>query len=98
MNSLLIAAIVLVGLIILLWVFPVALWFQSLLSGVYVSLVQLLLMRWRGVNPRTIVYALITGTKAGLHLKANELEAHYLAKGNVTKVVMALISANKANS
>ncbi|MBQ5639500.1 MAG: flotillin-like FloA family protein, partial [Bacteroidales bacterium] len=97
MDSLLIAAIVLVGLIVVLWVFPVALWFQSLLSGVYVSLVQLLLMRWRGVNPRTIVYALITGTKAGLQLKANELEAHYLAKGNVTKVVMALISANKAN-
>ncbi|MCQ2177117.1 MAG: flotillin-like protein FloA [Bacteroidales bacterium] len=90
-------AIIFVALIIILWFFPVALWFQALLSGVHVSLIQLVLMRWRGVNPKTIVMALITGTKAGLTLRANELEAHYLAKGNVTKVVMALISANKAN-
>ena len=90
-------AIIVIALIIILWFFPVALWFQALLSGVHVSLIQLVLMRWRGVNPRTIVLALITGTKAGLTLRANELEAHYLAKGNVPKVVMALISANKAN-
>ena len=95
MNPILLAAIIVVALIILLWFFPVALWFQSVLSGVYVSLVQLVLMRWRGVNPNTIVMAMITGTKAGLSLKANELEAHYLAKGNVPKVVMALISANR---
>ena len=90
-------AIVIVALIILLWFFPVAIWFQAILSGVRVSLIHLVLMRWRRVNPNTIVMALITGTKAGLKLKANDLEAHYLAKGNVGKVVMALISANKAN-
>ena len=90
-------AIIFVALIILLWFFPVALWFQAILSGVRVSLLQLVLMRWRGVNPNTIVIALITGTKAGLTLRANELEAHYLAKGNVVKVVNALISADKAN-
>ena len=90
-------AIIIIALIILLWFFPVPLWFQAILSGVRVSLIHLVLMRWRGVNPNTIVMALITGTKAGLTLKANELEAHYLAKGNVGKVVMALISANKAN-
>ena len=90
-------AILVVALIILLWFFPVAIWFQAILSGVRVSLIHLVLMRWRRVNPNTIVMALITGTKAGLKLKANDLEAHYLAKGTVGKVVMALISANKAN-
>ena len=90
-------AIAIVALVILLWFFPVALWFQALLSGVRISLIQLVLMRWRNVNPKTIVIALITGTKAGLHLNAKELEAHYLAKGNVPKVVNALISADKAN-
>lgn len=90
-------AIIVAALIVVLWFFPVTLWFQAILSGVHVSLIHLVLMRWRGVSPRTIVFALITGTKAGLSLKANELEAHYLAKGNVTRVVMALISANKAN-
>ena len=98
MEQLVIWALVIVfALVVLLWFFPVGLWFQAILSGVKVSLVQLVLMRWRGVNPKTIVIALITGTKAGLKLRANELEAHYLAKGNVPKVVNALISADKAN-
>ncbi len=87
----------LVGLIILLWLFPVTLWFQALISGVRISLIQLVLMRWRKVPPTTIVMAMITGTKAGLKLSANALEAHYLAKGNVLNVVNALISADKAN-
>ena len=86
-----------VGLLILLWFFPVTLWFQALISGVRISLIQLVLMRWRKVPPGTIVMAMITGTKAGLKLDANSLEAHFLAKGNVAKVVNALISADKAN-
>lgn len=90
-------AITVVGLIILLWFFPVALWFQALISGVRISLLQLVLMRWRKVPPGTIVMAMVTGTKAGLKLDANALEAHYLAKGNVPNVVNALISADKAN-
>ena len=90
-------AVAIVGFLILLWFFPVTLWFQALISGVRISLLQLVLMRWRGVSPNTIVMAMVTGTKAGLSLKANELEAHYLAKGNVPKVVNALISADKAN-
>ena len=83
-------------LLILLWLFPVTMWFQALISGVHISLIQLVLMRWRKVPPGTIVMAMVTGTKAGLKLNANQLEAHYLAKGHVTKVVNALISADKA--
>ena len=58
-------AIAFVALVILLWFFPVTLWFQAILSGVHIPLIQLVLMRWRGVNPNTIVIAMITGTKAG---------------------------------
>ncbi|NLH24205.1 MAG: flotillin-like protein FloA [Bacteroidales bacterium] len=90
-------AIGIVGLFVLLWFFPITLWFQALISGVRVSLIQLVLMRWRKVPPSTIVMAMITGTKAGLKLDVNALEAHYLAKGNIIKVVNALISADKAN-
>jgi uncharacterized protein YqfA (UPF0365 family) len=86
-----------IALMIFLWFFPITLWFQALISGVKISLVQLVLMRWRKVPPGTIVMAMITGTKAGLKLDANELEAHFLAKGNVPNVVNALISADKAN-
>ena len=90
-------AVSIVGLIILLWFFPVTLWFQALISGVRISLIQLVFMRWRRVPPSTIVLAMVTGTKAGLKLNVNDLEAHYLAKGNVPNVVNALISADKAN-
>ena len=54
-------------------------------------------MRWRKVPPRIIVQAMIEGTKAGLTLNRNEMEAHFLAGGRVSKVVHALVSAQKAN-
>ena len=75
---------------------PVGLWFSALVSGVRISLLQLILMRWRKVPPSTIVSSMIESTKAGLELNPNELEAHYLAGGNVTSVVHALVSAQKA--
>jgi len=84
-------------LILLLWMVPIGLWFTALVNGVHVSLVQLILMRWRKVPPGIIVNALITGTKAGLHLNRDQLEAHYLAGGRINPVVNALISAGKAN-
>ncbi len=87
----------LIGLWIFLYFIPLGLWFSALLSGVRVSLIQLILMRWRKVPPRTIVNALIEGTKAGLTLNRNELEAHFLAGGRVSQVVHALVSAEKAN-
>jgi uncharacterized protein YqfA (UPF0365 family) len=84
-------------LILFLWLVPLGLWFNALLNGVHVSLIQLILMRWRRVPPGTIVNALITGTKAGIKLNRDQLEAHFLAGGHVVPVVNALISADKAN-
>ncbi len=92
---------IIVGVIILLYLFlyliPIGLWFQALVSGVRISLLQLIFMRWRKVPPSIIVRALIEGTKAGLILNRNDLEAHYLAGGKVQDVVHALVSAEKAN-
>jgi len=89
------------GALFLLWflfyLIPVGLWFTALLSGVRVSLLQLVFMRWRKVPPKVIVGAMINATKAGLTVNRNELEAHYLAGGNVKRVIDALISADKAN-
>lgn len=81
----------------LFYFIPVGLWINALLSGVRVSLLQLVLMRWRKVPPSVIVNAMITSTKAGLALNRDELEAHFLAGGHVQSVVNALISADKAN-
>ena len=93
-------AVIAVICIILLWVIfyfvPIGMWFSALVSNVHISLLQLILMRWRKVPPSTIVSAMIEGTKAGLKLNSNELEAHYLAGGNVPNVVHALVSAQKA--
>ncbi|MBN8703886.1 MAG: flotillin-like protein FloA [Bacteroidetes bacterium] len=86
-----------VGLSILLYLVPVGLWFSALLSGVRISLLQLIFMRWRKVPPSIIVNAMINSSKAGLNLTRDELEAHFLAGGHVQKVVNALISADKAN-
>ena len=94
---LVIIAVSIVGLWIILYFVPLGLWFQALVSNVRMSLIQLIVMRWRKVPPREIVDAMITGTKAGLDLNANQLEAHYLAGGRVRKVVNALVSAQKAN-
>jgi len=90
-----------IGAIFLLWLLfyfiPVGLWFTALVSGVRISLLQLILMRWRKVPPGAIVNSLIAATKAGLKLKRDDMEAHYLAGGHVQAVVNALISADKAN-
>jgi uncharacterized protein YqfA (UPF0365 family) len=88
---------VIVLLFIILYFIPIGLWFSALVSGVKISLLQLFLMRFRKVPPGIIVRALIEGTKAGLHLNRNDLEAHYLAGGHVANVVHALVSASKAN-
>ena len=89
--------VIFILLIIFLYLVPVGLWFQALVSGVHTSLIQLMFMRFRNVPPSVIVNNMINATKAGLKLSQNELEAHYLAGGNVTNVVQALISSSKAN-
>lgn len=96
-SWLLIIGVGLVAIWIVAYFIPVGLWFSALVSGVKISLLQLVLMRPRKVPPGTIVSAMIEGTKAGLHLDPNELEAHYLAGGHVANVVHALVSAQKAN-
>lgn len=89
------------GIIILTVIFfyfiPVNLWFTAVVSGVKISILQLVLMRIRKVPPSLIVNALINSTKAGLKVTANEMETHFLAGGHVNNVVRALISADKAN-
>jgi uncharacterized protein YqfA (UPF0365 family) len=86
-----------IALYFLFYFIPVGMWFSALLSGVRISLLQLVLMRWRKVPPGVIVKAMINSTKAGLGISRDDLETHFLAGGNVINVVNALISADKAN-
>ena len=87
--------------VILLLVFfslvPVGLWVTAQFSGVHVKISQLIGMRLRRVIPKNIINPLIKATKAGLNLTTNQLEAHYLAGGNVNTLVNALIAAQRAD-
>ena len=97
-----ISKIIILGLIllfvILFFIFvPVGLWISAIASGVKIGIINLIGMRLRRVSPAKIVMPMIKATKAGLDIKVNQLEAHYLAGGNVDSVVNALIAAQRAS-
>ena len=85
--------------IVLLWIVPVGLWLQAIFSigGGHVTIFNLIGMRFRRVPPSIIVNGLIASNKAGIEdVSSSDLEVHYMAGGNVDKVVDALIAASKA--
>src|SRR5688500_4689352 len=86
-----------VGLVFVLYLVPIPLWIAAWASGAYVGLFTLIGMRLRRVPPGTVITARISSVKAGLDIPLNDLEAHFLAGGNVVRVVNAMISADKAN-
>ena len=92
-----ILVLVVVALILVLYLVPIPLWIAAWASNAYVGLMTLIGMRLRRVPPGVVVTARISAVKAGLDISINDLEAHYLAGGNVVRVVNALISADKAN-
>ena len=72
------------------------LWLQAFTSGAKVSFFQLVGMKLRKVDPRTIVLTRIQAVKAGLGVETDQLETHFLSGGHVRNVVLALIAANRA--
>jgi uncharacterized protein YqfA (UPF0365 family) len=87
-----------VGLIVAVMMFSYfGLWIQAMASKANVGLLQIVFMRLRKVRPSVIVESRIMAVKAGLRVSTNDLETHYLAGGNVVRVVQALIAADKAN-
>jgi uncharacterized protein YqfA (UPF0365 family) len=95
-------ALGLVAVVVLLIVFFVVIsfiniWIQARMTGAPVTFLTLLSMRLRRVPIALVVQSRITAVKAGLPLTTDQLEAHYLAGGDVNQVVRALIAAEKAN-
>ena len=97
MTTIIIAAIVIILLIVFFAVIPVGMWISAVASGVKISIFSLVGMKLRRVKPVKIVSPLIKATKAGINVTTNQLEAHYLAGGNVDSVVNALIAAERAS-
>ncbi len=76
---------------------PIMLWISALASGVRIGIITLVAMRLRRVVPARIVNPLIKARKAGLTIDTNQLESHYLAGGNVDRVVDALVASQRAD-
>lgn len=91
-------AILLAALITFLCLCPLRLWFRAIVSSAYVPMSKLIGMKMRKVDVNKIVLTYITARKAGLSsITIEELETHYMANGDVERVVKALISAHSAN-
>lgn len=90
------AIIILILVIVFFSLVPLGLWISALAAGVKISILNLIGMRLRRVPPASIILPFIKATKADLELDAESLEAHYLAGGNVDRVVISLIAAERA--
>ncbi|MCH7732484.1 MAG: flotillin-like protein FloA [Candidatus Marinimicrobia bacterium] len=92
--------IIVIVLLFLFYFVPVGLWIQGIFSLTFrkrITIVNLIGMRLRKIPPKLIVEGVINLHKAGLEeIDTNMLETHYLASGNVSNVVIALIAADKA--
>jgi uncharacterized protein YqfA (UPF0365 family) len=85
------------GIIIIVIFFSfIRLWVQSLLTGAKISILDLVGMKLRNVDYGMIVRQKIAIVQAGIKVNTEDLEAHYLARGNVPKTATAVIAAHKA--
>lgn len=96
LSSVFILVLFIIGLALFLHFVPLGLWISAIAAGVPVGIFTLIGMRLRRVPPSQIVLPLIKANKAGLNVNVNQLEAHYLAGGNVDRVIDALIAAHRA--
>ena len=96
-NVLFILLAIVVVVLLSIFFYFLKVWVRAWMSGAYISLLNLLGMKLRNVPPTLIVDARIRAVKAGLPLDTDQLEAHFLAGGDVINVVQALIAADKAN-
>ena len=88
--------LLLIAVIVVLALVPIKVWFRALISGAHISMSRLIGMKLRKINIGMIVEAYVSEKKAGITIDINELETHYMAGGDVVKVVNALISAHSA--
>jgi len=92
--------IFLIGLVLILYFVPLGLWIQAGVSIGWgkIGMIKLVIMRIRKIPPRMVTDGIINLHRAGLDfVTSEELETHFLAGGNVSNVVDALIAADKAN-
>jgi uncharacterized protein YqfA (UPF0365 family) len=99
-NTILIILGIVAGLFLIVFLITVmqyiGLWVQAFFSGANVGIVAIFLMRLRKVDVKTVVFSRIRAVKAGMDIRTDALESHYLAGGSVPNVISAMISARGA--
>ncbi len=85
-----------VGMIALVFFSFFRMWIQAFFTGARISPFDLIGMRLRQIDMPLIVRTKIALVQAGVQVENNDLEAHFLARGNVAKVGAAVIAAHKA--
>ena len=91
------AILLLVGIFFLVIFFSfLRLWIQCFLTGAKISILDLIGMKLRNVDYSMIVRQKIALVQAGVRVSTQDMEAHYLARGNVPKTTTAVIAAHKA--
>ena len=81
---------------IFLGLVPVSIWIKTMVSGAYIPSYKLIAMRLRNVDVGLIISCYINAKKAGVNISVSDLETHFMAGGNIEKVVDALIVAHGA--
>ncbi|MEG1948251.1 MAG: flotillin-like protein FloA [Clostridia bacterium] len=92
-----VGGLLVLSVILMLILVPVGTWFVALISGAYVSMSRLIGMKLRRVKVPFVVKYYIMAKKAGINVDVTALETHWMADGDIKKVVEALISAKNAN-
>ncbi|MDI1290352.1 MAG: flotillin-like FloA family protein, partial [bacterium] len=86
-----------IGLVLLIIVFNfLNLYIQALFSNAHIGLIDMIGMRLRKVDLRTVVYSRIRAKKSGMDIPTSAIETHYLAGGRVPNVISAMIAARGA--
>ncbi len=88
--------VIVVAFIVLMCLVPLKTWFIALISGAHVSMTRLIGMRMRRIKVGPIIDAYIQAKKAGIDIDIVDLETHYMAGGDIEKIIVALISAHSA--
>jgi uncharacterized protein YqfA (UPF0365 family) len=94
--TLIIIFAIIIGFFMFLYYFPIGMWIRTIAAGVPLSMISLIRMRLIGIQPSVIVTNLVRARKAGLALTVDQMQSHYLAGGNVEKVTLAMIAAQRA--
>ena len=99
MNPVIVGTMIIVLIVLLVFILIIGrffgLWIQAKAAKADITMLELVGMWLRKVNTRIIVQSKITAIQAGLTVRTQDLESHYLSGGRVPNVVRALIAANR---